>query len=403
MPMMTGARFVAETFKGYGLTHVFYVPSIARRILAELEIAGIERIVCHGEKAAVYMADGYARASNGPAVCMAQSVGAANLAAGLQDPFLGLSPVIAITGHRPLSHQYRNSYQEIDHFRPFASTTKYSVAVDTVEQLPHLLRQAFRESTSGAPGPVHMDFMGIQGEVIENGEADMQVIVEEDFMKRSSLRPEPSPDQIRRTVQVLAESRRPVIVAGGGVTSSGAQEEVVKLAEMLNIPVATSLNAKGTIPENHPLSVGVCGAYSRWCANRVVAEADLAVFIGSHTGSQVTLDWRIPLPDAKVIQIDIDPSELGRSFPTSVAIPGGCQGHRVPPGGSPRARVPGRLGGAGAGTGPGIPGRSGARLPFRRPAHTPGANLPGIHRQPPFRRHAGVRHRARRHLDRGIY
>ena len=220
MPRMTGAKFVAETFKGYGLTHVFYVPSIARRILAELELVGIERIVTHGEKAAAYMADGYARAANGPAVCMAQSVGAANLAAGLQDPFLGLSPVIAITGHRPLSHQYRNSYQEIEHFRPFSSTTKYSVAVDTVEQLPHLLRQAFRESTSGAPGPVHMDFMGIQGEVVENGEADLNVIIEEDFMKRSSLRPEPGPEKIRDTVQALAEARRPVIVAGGGVTSS---------------------------------------------------------------------------------------------------------------------------------------------------------------------------------------
>ena len=191
MPRMTGARFMAETVKGYGLTHVFYVPSIARRILAEMEMVGIERVVTHGEKAAVYMADGYARASNGPAICMAQSVGAANLAAGLQDPFLGLSPVIAITGHRPLSHQYRNAYQEIDHFKPFSSVTKYSVAVDTVTQLPHLLRQAFREATTGAPGPVHMDFMGIQAEVVENGEADLEVIIEEDFMKRSSLRPEP--------------------------------------------------------------------------------------------------------------------------------------------------------------------------------------------------------------------
>ena len=163
MPRMTGARFVAETFKGYGLTHAFYVPSIARRILAEMEVVGIERVVTHGEKAAVYMADGYARASNGPAVCMAQSVGAANLAAGLQDPFLGLSPVIAITGHRPLSHQYRNSYQEIEHSRPFSSTTKYSVTVDTVEQLPHLLRQAFREATSGAPGPVHLGLYGHPG------------------------------------------------------------------------------------------------------------------------------------------------------------------------------------------------------------------------------------------------
>ena len=322
MPRMTGARFVAETLKGYGLTHVFYVPSIARRILAEMELAGMQRVVAHGEKAAAYMADGYARAANGPAVCMAQSVGAANLAAGLQDPFLGLSPVIAITGHRPLSHQYRNSYQEIEHFRPFSSTTKYSVAVDTVEQLPHLLRQAFREATSGSPGPVHLDFMGIQGEVIENGEADMEVIIEEDFQRRAMLRPEPGPEKIREAAQVLTAARRPVIVAGGGVTASGAQAEVVKLAEMLNIPVATSLNAKGTIPENHPLSVGVCGAYSRWCANKVVAEADLALFIGSHTGSQVTLDWRIPLPGTPVIQIDIDPSELGRSYPTRVALQG---------------------------------------------------------------------------------
>ena len=322
MPRMTGARFMAETVKGYGLTHVFYVPSIARRILAEMEMAGIERVVTHGEKAAVYMADGYARASNGPAICMAQSVGAANLAAGLQDPFLGLSPVIAITGHRPLSHQYRNAYQEIDHFKPFSSVTKYSVAVDSVQQLPHLLRQAFREATTGAPGPVHMDFMGIQAEVVENGEADLEVIAEEDFMKRSSLRPEPGVEKIRETVQAISEARRPVIIAGGGVTSSGAQAEVVELAEMLNIPVATSLNAKGTIPEQHPLSVGVCGAYSRWCANRVVAEADLAIFIGSQTGSQVTLDWRIPQPGTPVIQIDIDPSELGRSYPTRVAVQG---------------------------------------------------------------------------------
>lgn len=322
MPSMTGARFVAETLKGYGLTHVFYVPSIARRILAELEMVGIQRIVAHGEKAAAYMADGYARAANGPAICMAQSVGAANLAAGLQDPFLGLSPVIAITGHRPLSHQYRNSYQEIEHFRPFSSTTKYSVAVDTVEQLPHLLRQAFREATSGAPGPVHLDFMGIQGEVIENGEANLEVIIEDDFRHRATLRPEPGPDKIREAAQALTTARRPVIIAGGGVTASGAQAEVVQLAEMLNIPVATSLNAKGTIPENHPLSVGVCGAYSRWCANKVVAEADLALFIGSHTGSQVTLDWRIPLPGTPVIQIDIDPSELGRSYPTQVALQG---------------------------------------------------------------------------------
>jgi acetolactate synthase-1/2/3 large subunit len=319
---MTGGRFLAETMRGYGVTHAFFVPAIVRSALVEMEDVGIRRIISHGEKAAAYMADGYARASNRPGICMAQSVGAANLAAGLQDAFLGLSPVIAITGHRPLSHQYRNSYQEIEHSRPFASVTKYSVVVDSVDQLPHLLRQAFREATSGATAPVHLDFQGIQGDEIVDAESDLSVVIEETFTQRPAFRPEPETERVREAAQVLSQARRPIIVAGGGVTASGAEAEVVQLAEMLSIPVATSLNAKGAIPEDHPLSVGVCGAYSRWCANRAVSEADLVLFIGSQTGSQVTLDWRIPAIGTPVIQIDIDPSELGRSYPTQVALQG---------------------------------------------------------------------------------
>lgn len=322
MPRMTGGRFLAETMRGYGVSHAFFVPAIVRSALVEMEDVGIRRIITHGEKAAAYMADGYARASNRPGVCMAQSVGAANLAAGLQDAYLGLSPVIAITGHRPLSHQYRNSYQEIEHSRPFASVTKYSVVVDSVDQLPPLLRQAFREATSGATAPVHLDFQGIQGDEIVDTESDLSVVIENTFTQRPAFRPEPESERVREAAQLLSQARRPIIVAGGGVTASDAQAEVVQLAEMLSIPVATSLNAKGTIAEDHPLAVGVCGAYSRWCANRAVSEADLVLFIGSHTGSQVTLDWRIPAVGTPVIQIDIDPSELGRSYPTEVALQG---------------------------------------------------------------------------------
>ena len=322
MPRMTGGRFLAETMRGYGVSHAFFVPAIVRSALVEMEDVGIRRIITHGEKAAAYMADGYARASNRPGVCMAQSVGAANLAAGLQDAYLGLSPVIAITGHRPLSHQYRNSYQEIEHSRPFASVTKYSVVVDSVDQLPPLLRQAFREATSGATAPVHLDFQGIQGDEIVDTESDLSVVIENTFTQRPAFRPEPESERVREAAQLLSQARRPIIVAGGGVTASDAQAEVVQLAEMLSIPVATSLNAKGTIAEDHPLAVGVCGAYSRWCANRAVSEADLVMFIGSHTGSQVTLDWRIPAVGTPVIQIDIDPSELGRSYPTEVALQG---------------------------------------------------------------------------------
>ncbi|MFC1952581.1 thiamine pyrophosphate-binding protein [Chloroflexota bacterium] len=322
MSRMTGARYIAETLKGYGITHVFFVPSIFKTALEEMGKLNIHRILTHSEKAAAYMADGYARASHRPGICLAQSVGAANLAAGLQDAYLGLSPVIAITGQRPSSHKYRHSYQEIDHTPIFEPMTKLNVPVDNIENLPHLLHQAFREATSGAPAPVHLDIAGISGNIITDAKADMEVIIEEHLRHYPAFRPEPESERVREAVKVLIQARRPVIVAGGGVTASQAEKEVVKLAEMLSIPVATSLNGKGIITDDHPLAVGVVGSYSRWCANRVVSEADLVLFIGSHTGSQVTLDWRIPPTGIPVIQIDIDPLELGRNYPTKVSLQG---------------------------------------------------------------------------------
>ena len=106
------------------------------------------------------------------------------------------------------------------------------------------------------------------------------------------------------------------------MTASGAQAEVVRLAEKLSVPVATSLNAKGTIPEDHPLSAGVVGTYSRKCANEIVTEADLVIFVGSHTGGQVTHFWQIPRPGTPVIQIDVDPTQIGRNYPADVAVQG---------------------------------------------------------------------------------
>ena len=325
MPRMTGGRFVAETFQGYGVTHVFFMPVIIQRALLEMENLGIRRIMTHGEKAAAYMADGYARASRKVGICMAQSVGAANLAAGLQDPFLANSPVMAITGRRPQPDQYRHSYQEIDHTEPFNAVTKYNVLVNSADQLPQFLRQGFRAATSGTPGPVHLDFEGTTGTVIGEGEADLEVLVDEPFTMVPPFRPEPSTELVRQAAQVISQARRPVIVAGGGVVASGAEQELVQFAEMLNIPVVTSLNAKGSIPENHPLCVGVVGAYSRWCANRVVAEADLAIYLGSSTGSQVTNEWQVPAPGTPTVEINIDASELGRSYPAQASLQGDVQ------------------------------------------------------------------------------
>ena len=151
MATMTGARFVAEMARGYGITHVFFMPFFGPRALMEMEKLGIRRIQTHGEKAAAYMADAYARVRRGPSLCMAQSVGAVNLAAGLQDAWLACSPVIALTGRERLDSQQRHAYQEVDHVKPFAAVTKYSAYVATTEDLPVYLRQAFRAAATGTP------------------------------------------------------------------------------------------------------------------------------------------------------------------------------------------------------------------------------------------------------------
>ena len=321
MALMTGSRFFAEAMQAYGVTHIFFVPTMLLPALAEMEDMNIRRVMTHGEKAAAYMADGYARASRRPGICMAQNVGAANLAAGLRDAYMACSPVIAITGGPDSESRYRYLYQEVEDFSMFDPVTKFNARIDKVSRLPDLLRELFRVATTGAPGPVHLETRGNHGQVLEE-EGNLELIVEEQYRQYPVFRPEPEVGRIREAVTALTGAQRPVIVAGGGVTASQAQQEVVQLSEMLSIPVATSLNGKGTISDDHPLSLGVVGTYSRWCANRAVAEADLVFFIGSHTGSQVTNNWKIPRAGTPVVQLDISPVDLGRNYPNVVSLLG---------------------------------------------------------------------------------
>ena len=322
MPKMTGARFLAETVHGFGITHVFFMPYIGPRALMEMEKLGIKRVQTHGEKAAAYMADAYARVNRGPSLCMAQSVGAVNLAAGLQDAYLACAPVIALTGRENQINQQRHAYQEVDHVNPFSVVTKYSAFVANPEQFPVYLRQAFRSATSGTPRPVHLDLEGIAGSSVIDREAELDVIIEDDFAQVPPFRPEAELEKVTAALQLLTNAKRPIIVAGGGVTASDARAELVALAEKLSIPVATALNAKAMFPYDHPLAVGVPGSYSRACANQAVCEADLVFFIGSHTGGQVTNGYSIPPQGTSIIQLDINPDELGRNYPIQVGMQG---------------------------------------------------------------------------------
>src|SRR3984885_10495148 len=206
---MTGGRYIAEFLEAYGVKAVFFVPTILSRVLAEMDEMPIKRVLTHGEKAAAYMADGYARVSGRPGVCAAQAVGAANLAAGLRDAYMGHSPVIALTGGRWGHQKHKINYQEMDDFPMLTQVTKANFQVDTVGRLPDLLRQAFREATSGTPAPVNVLFAGKEGD-IEHDEADLKMIPEPLYTHTPAFRPAPEAAHIAEAARILKNAKRPV-------------------------------------------------------------------------------------------------------------------------------------------------------------------------------------------------
>ena len=158
MSKMTGHRYFAEAMKGYGVSHLFYVNTIIPPAMVEIgKLGATKLVIAHGEKAAAYMADGYARASNRPGVCLCQDIGSTNLAAGVRDAYMAGSPVIAISGGQNDMPRYRHAYQNAEDHTAWAGVTKANYSVDAASRFPDLLRQAFRDATTGAPGPVHLE------------------------------------------------------------------------------------------------------------------------------------------------------------------------------------------------------------------------------------------------------
>src|SRR5205085_2795000 len=215
---MNGARLLARMLQEYGVTHVFFMDAVLRRALAEMEDFNITRVLGHSEKAVAYMADGYARVSGKPGVCMAQSVGAANLTAGMQDPYLGHSAVVAISGRHVAPFQDRNAYQEVQHAPLYQAVTKFHASIDGLEQMQHLMRQAFREATTGTPRPVHLDMAGFTGDAITALEGTFQVSADEAHTRFPAFRPAPDPAAIQRAVAAIEKCARPVLVADRGAT-----------------------------------------------------------------------------------------------------------------------------------------------------------------------------------------
>lgn len=317
---ITGARYIAETLNTLEVSHVFFMDAILRPTLVEMEDLGIGRILCHSEKAAAYMADGYARVSGRVGVCMAQSVGAANLAAGLQDAFLHRAPVVALTGRKEPMLRHRNAYQEVDHGPLFTPVTKASMDVAEARELPHLMVQAFRMATASSPGPVHLDLNGLGGELLEQGILENPSRPNPDLGALPVFLPAAPQAATKAAIDRLAQAKRPILVIGAGALQAGAESAIRHLAETCQIPVATSLGGRGVLPTTHPLHVGTVGTYSAPPGNRLVSESDLVIYIGCHAGDQPTNNYTVPNPGTPIIQIDLDGQEIGRNYPNVTAV-----------------------------------------------------------------------------------
>lgn len=317
---MNGAEWLARSLHASGQRHLFFVDAVLRRTLLECERIGVQPVLAHTEKAAAYMADAYGRVSGRPGVVAAQSVGAANLAAGLQDAFLGRSPVLAITGRKRTAHQHRNAYQELPHAPLYAPVTKFAAQVDAAEDLPRAFRQAWSAAVNLPPRPVHLDLNGLMGEFVETTEtAEPPAAL--GHWSAPAHRPAPDPQAVRALAKALLSVEKVAIVAGDAAALSGCGPELLAVAQALAAPIATSLGARGIVSTRHPLHVGVVGNYSAPPANEIACAAEMILYVGCDTGDQVTHYWKVPAPGAlRIVQIDADPLEFHRSYAAEATV-----------------------------------------------------------------------------------
>jgi len=317
---MTGHEILVETFRRAGTKAVFFVPTFLYPTLVALgDQTNVKRVLCHAEKAAGYMADGYAQASNSPGVVITQGgPGATNLFAGLADAWQSHTPVLALTPVIPDVRYHGDSYQEA--YVDFRTVTKYDAEVRMMHRLPEFLGKAYRKATTGAPRPVHLY---IAGELEAMSlDTNLSELGDGRYFRYPAFRPQAEEQDLNRAAALLRAAERPCVIAGRGAIVSGAWNEITELAERLNMPVTTSLGGKGSIDEKHPLAMGVQGSYRRSSANDVILETDLLLYVGSHIGGATTLLHSVPGPGVPIIHIDIEPCQAGMNYVTEVPLVG---------------------------------------------------------------------------------
>jgi acetolactate synthase I/II/III large subunit len=324
MTKMTGARALLESLEHQKVEVIFGILGGAILPVYD-ELCGnkkIRHILARHEQCAAHEAEGYARASGRAGVCMATSgPGATNLVTGIANAYMDSSPIIALTGQIPASGTNtsymigRDAFQEADIIGITTAITKYSYQPRTVAEIPLTVNNAFYIATTGRPGPVLIDLP----KNVQSGTADVEFTNKID-LRGYKLPTEPDLSKVSEASDLLAHAQCPLILAGGGVITSGASDELVKMSDLLMAPVATTFMGKGAFPENHPLSLGSIGMHGNPAANKLMGEADVLLAVGTRFSDRATANLDSFAPNAKKIHIDIDNAEINKNIEVDVPI-----------------------------------------------------------------------------------
>ena len=316
---ISGAEMLINALKRQKVEVLFGYPGGAvLPIYDSLYQAGLKHVLSRHEQGAIHAAEGYARISGKPGVVIATSgPGATNLVTGITDAMMDSLPLVIFTGQVGTGVIGTDAFQEADIVGITTPVTKHNYQVRDTKDIPRIVEEAFYIASTGRPGPVLIDIP-----------KDIATLVAEETEPKSISLPgyqpttEPNYLQIRRLVEAVSSSKKPLILAGAGVLHAKASKELLEFAEQQQIPVVNTLLGLGTFPPEHPLYIGMGGMHGIYAANMAMYECDLLINIGARFDDRLTGNLSRFAPYATVAHIDIDPAEIGKNVPTAIPVVG---------------------------------------------------------------------------------
>ncbi|RAP52468.1 MAG: acetolactate synthase, large subunit, biosynthetic type [Methanosphaera sp. rholeuAM270] len=317
---MKGSQLLINKLKENGVKTIFGYPGgVLLPFYDALYESDIEHILVRHEQAAAHAADGYARASGRVGVCLATSgPGATNVTTGIATAHMDSSPVVVLTGQVPSKAIGTDMFQEVDTIGITMPISKHNYQPRSPEKIVEDIDKAFYIASTGRPGPVVIDLpRNALEEDVDLG--DYEINTEIPGYKPTT---KGNLKQIKKAIEVINNSEKPLIIAGGGVILANASEELLEFATLTNIPVCTTLMGKGSISEEHPLGLGMIGMHGIETTNKALTECDCLIAVGCRFSDRSVSNSELFAPDATIIQIDVDPAEIGKTIKIDIPIVG---------------------------------------------------------------------------------